>query len=90
MTEIEVQFTSHSKYPWGFGVSFKENWNSWNVTFVNPGDQADKKRIGVGWKVIGINKEKLNEKNFQEFKDLLMKGPSCTIQFRRPTSNIIY
>ena len=79
----EIQFEDHEKSPWGFFISFYDNWSEWKVTRVKKGQQADKLGVQISSKILAIDGELINETNSEKIEKKLGAGKSQTITFQQ-------
>jgi hypothetical protein len=81
---ISKKFSDHDVHHWEFAINFREPWQTWNVTAVQPGSQADVLGVETGWKLKGLDGQEIGEMNYKEIMAKLISGKGCRIMFQSP------
>merc|ERR1719216_747879 len=94
MEEDESSFTvlleAHDKDPWGASVNFDDDWKEWRVKTVDPGQQAWRKCVESGFRILSVNGMPLCPKPLPPIRDILSNGRRCEVEFDTNTRGSLF
>jgi len=93
MEEDESSFTvlleAHDKDPWGASVNFDDDWKEWRVKTVDRGQQAWRKCVESGFRILSVNGMPLCPKHLHPIRDILSNGRRCEVEFDTTNSGTV-
>ena len=71
--------------PWGLTV----DWNYLTIAKVEEGKQGDKNGVKKDWILLKVNGQALQGERYEELKNILKTGQTCSVLFGIPQSRSV-
>lgn len=78
-----IHFEPNCESVWGITVNLQNHWKKWTVINVEPGEQAAKKGVIVGDRIMAFDYVNIDDTNSNEVAENLKKGVACKITVER-------